>query len=316
MNWWPKRVCIWSIKLKSVKTEQHQEKFFDKRPGLYPWPDLLVGVGFSKNYKPRDVKFKKYLDLLGMKKGKKVLDVGCGEGIFLARVAKTYGADCTGVDISKKSIATAKRLESLRPRSGQAPRLHFQVADVTRLPFKDKSFDHVLSFDTLEHISDQSKALSEMARVLKPGGSLLLYTINKSQRYTWNFWLDKVGVDVYERVAHDPNLFLDPSWVKEELEGMGIEVGRLELFNSFFTLVADETIMILFLGLRRLGFFNPSSPGTGRYLASRFKAAVGKIFLNLTDLFSRLLLTPLEALEIPWKRSGYSNSFFILGRKR
>lgn len=282
-----------------METEQHQEKFFDERPGLYPWPDLLVRVGFSKSYKPRDVKFKKYLDLLRMKKGGKVLDVGCGEGIFLARIAKTYGTGCVGVDISKKSITAAKRWES--------PRLHFQVADVTRLPFKDKSFDHALSFDTLEHIQDQSKALLEMMRVLKPGGSLLLYTINKSQCYTWNFWLDKVGVDVYERVAHDPNLFLNPSWVKEELEGMGIKVERLELFNSFFTLATDEAIMILLLSLRRLNFFDSSS---------RSKVAVGRVFLNLADLFSRLSLAPLEALEIPWKRSGYSNSFFVLGRKR
>lgn len=307
MNWWPKRVCIGSIKLKSVKTEQDQEKFFDERPGLYPWPDLLVEVGFSKSYKARDVKFKEYLDLLGMKKGEKVLDVGCGEGVFIARVVKTYGANGTGVDISRTSLATAKRWGSTRLRSVQASRLRFQVADATQLPFPDKSFNYVLSFDVLEHIRDQSKALSEMVRVLKPGGSLLIYTINKNQRYTWNFWLDKLGVDVYQRVAHDPNLFVDPGRVKKELERLGIGVKRLELFNSFFTLAADETIMVLLSGLRQLSFFDPSS---------RLKATVGRVFLNLADLFSRLLLTPLEVLETPWRRLGYSNSFFVLGRKR
>lgn len=297
-----------SMRSKPIKTERYQRKFFDEHPALYPWPGLLTAAGFSKNYKPRDVKFKKYLDLLEMKKWEKVLDVGCGQGIFLARVAKTYEADCTGVDISKKSIATAKRWKS--------PRLRFQVTDATQLPFKDESFDYLLSFDVLEHIQDQVKVLSEMVRVLKPGGSLLVYTINKNQRYTWNFWLDKLGVDVYDCVAHDPDLFLDPGWVKEELEEMGVEVERLELFNPFFTLAADEAIMILLLGLRRLGLFDPSSPGTGRYPASRFKTAVGRVFLNLADLFSRISLAPLEALEIPWKRLGYSNSFFVLGRKR
>lgn len=288
---------------------QYQEKFFDKHPGLYPWPDLLVEAGFDKNYKPRDVKFKKYLDLLGMEKGEKVLDVGCGEGIFLARVVKTYGVDGTGVDISKKSIATAKRW--------QAPRLQFRVADAVKLPFQNESFDHVLSFDTLEHIGDpasaeasagrQSKALSEMVRVLKPGGSLLIYTINKNQRYTLNFWLDRLGVDIYDNVGHDPDLFLDPDWIRGELERMGIEVERVELFNSLFTLAFDAAIMVFLLGLKRLSFFDP---------ASRLKIAVGKVFLNLADLLSRALLTPLEMLELPWKRSGYSNSFFVLGRKR
>lgn len=270
-----------------------------KQYHLYPWPNLLVEVGFSKSYKPRDVKFRRYLDLLGIKKTDKVLDVGCGLGIFLARVAKTYEADCTGVDISRRSIAAAKRWDPSR--------LRFQVADATQLPFPDESFDHVLSFDVLEHIRDQGKALSEMVRVLKPSGSLLIYTINKNQPYTWNFWLDKLGVDVYQRVAHDPNLFLDPGRVKKELERMGIGVKRLELFNSFFTLAADETIMVLLSGLRQLSFFDPSL---------RFKATVGRVFLNLADFLSRLSLAPLEALEIPWKKSGYSNSFFVLGKKK
>lgn len=287
-----------------MKTRQYQEKFFDKQPNLYPWPNLLVEMGFSKNYKPRDVKFKKYLNLLGMKKGEKVLDVGCGEGIFLARVAKTYGADCTGIDISKRLIATAK---SLRLRSGQAHQLRFRVADATQLPFKDNKFDYVLSFDVLEHIQNQGKVLFEMMRVLKPGGLLLLYSINKNQRYTWNFWLDKLGVDVYKRVAHNPSLFPDPDWVKKELERMGIEVKRLELFNSFFTLAFDETIMLLLLGFRRLSFFD--SP-------LRFKVTMGRAFLNLSDFLSHFSLALLEVLEIPWKKSGYSNSFFVLGRKR
>jgi len=288
------------MKSQSIKTKkQYQEKFFDEHPVFYPWPYLLVKAGFSKNYKLREVKFKKYLDLLGMKPGKKVLDVGCGTGVFLARVAKTYGVDCTGVDISRKSIAAAKQWK--------LPRLHFQVADAVQLPFKDGSFDYVLSFDSLEHIQDQSKALSEMVRVLKPKGSILVHTINKNQHYTWHFWLGKLGVPIGERAAHDPSLFLDPGWVRNELERLRIEIERLELFNSFFTLAVDETIMILLLGFKRLNFFDPSSG---------FRAAVGKVFLNLAGLLSRFLLPPLEVLEIPWKRYGYSNSFFVLGGKR
>lgn len=282
-----------------MKTEKDQERFFDEHPGLYPWPDILVKMGFAKSYKLRDVKFKKYLDLLGIKKSDKVLDVGCGEGIFLARIVKTYEADGTGVDISKKSIVTAKQWQS--------PRLHFQMADATRLPFPDESFNHVLSFDLLEHVQNQSKVLSEIVRVLRPKGSLLIYTINKNQRYTWNFWLDKLGVDVYKRVAHNPKLFLGPGQVKKELERMGVGVERLELFASFFTLAIDEAIMMLLLGFKRLNFFDSSS---------RSKTVLGRFFLILADFFSRLLLAPLEALEIPWKKAGYSNSFFILGRKR
>lgn len=282
-----------------METKQYQEKFFDEHPGLYPWPDLLVEAGFAKNYKPRDVKFKKYLDLLGMKKEERVLDVGCGEGVLLARVVKTYGVGGTGVDISKKSIATAQKWRSRH--------LRFLVADATRLPFKDGTFAHVLSFDTLEHVRQQGKALSEMARVLKVGGSLLIYTINKNQRYTWNFFLDKLGIDVYNKVAHDPGLFLDPGWVRKELEGMGIEVQRMDLFNSFLTLALDEAIMVLLLFLKKLGLFRHPP---------RISNFAGEVFLNLADLFSRVILSPLEMIEYPWKKLGYSNSFFVLGRKR
>ncbi len=281
-----------------METEQYQEKFFDEQPGLYPWPDLLVEMGYSISYKPRDLKFKKYLNLLGLKKGGKILDVGCGTGTFLARIAKTYQVDCTGVDISKKSIAFANRWGS--------PRLHFKVADATQLPFADESFDHVLSFDALEHIQDQSKALSEIARVLKPSGSLLIYTINKNQRYTWNFYLNKLGIDIYERAAHDPDLFLDPRWVKKELKRRNINIERLELFNSFFTLAADEVIMIFLSISNKLNLFN-SPP--------RFKIVLGRLFLIMANIYSHLSLAFLEVLEIPWKRLGYSNSFFVLGRK-
>ncbi len=278
--------------------KQYQKKFFDEHPGLYPWPSLLVAMGFAKSHKLRDLKFKKYLDLLGIKKKEKVLDVGCGQGIFLARVVKTYGAKGIGIDISKRSIGTANHWPSSQ--------LSFQVADATHLPFPDKSFDHVLSFDLLEHVENQKKALAEMVRVLKPGGSLLAYTINSHQGYTWNFLLDKIGVDVYQNVAHDPRLFLDPGWVKKKLEGLGIKTERVELFGSFFTLAIDEAIMILFLVFKKLNLFDSSS---------RPKLILGKVFLNLINLFSHLFLVPLEVLELPWKKAGYSNSFFILGRK-
>ncbi len=286
-----------------MKSRKSQERFFDKSPSLYPWPNLLAKVGYSKSYKPRDVKFKKYLDLLEMKKGDRVLDVGCGTGVFLARIAQTWGIDGVGVDISKNSITLAK---SLKLNSGMTSRLRFQTADATKLPFKDKSFDHVLSFDVLEHIENQKKSLSEMVRVLKPGGFLLIYTINKHQRYTWNFWLDKLGIDIYKRVAHDPDLFLDPKWVEAELERRNINIEQLELFNSFFTLAADEAIMIVLSIYNRLNLFSSSTS---------VKVVLGRLFLNIANICSRLSLAFLELLEIPWKRLGYSNSFFVLGKK-
>ena len=287
------------MKSTSTKTKKYQKEFFNQKASLYPWPHLLIKAGFGKTYKPREVKFKEYLDLLGMKPKDKVLDVGCGKGIFLARTRKTYKVKGVGVDFSSKSIARAKKWSKTN--------LVFQVADATKLPFDDQTFDYVLSFDTLEHIQDQEKALSEMVRVLKGKGKLLIYTLNKNQSFTWHFWLKKIGVPIGKRAAHDPDLFLDPEETKKKLKDLGIKIKRLELFNSLFTLAADEAIMLTVLIFKHLNFFNP---------ASRFKTNLGKAFLNTTDFFSHLLLPLLQILETPWRKAGYSNSFFVLGEKR
>ena len=284
-----------------------QSRFFDNHPVIYPWPEVLKETGFSKLYKPREVKFREYFDLLALARGNTVLDVGCGDGILLERLRRTYAIAAAGVDISPLSVKRAKE---------GCPEIKFLVADATKLPFARDNFDAVLSFDTLEHIGgsgsaqgladEQRKAIGEMIRVLKPGGRLLIYTINKNQKFTLNWLLNGLGIDVYKGWAHDPKLFLDPKQVKRELEGGGVVVERIELFNAFFTLMADDVIMIASSGLAKLGLFEANTK------ASLF---LGKVFINLANLFSRNLLPVLAFLDTPWIKKGYSNSFFIIAGK-
>lgn len=146
-----------------------------------------------------------------------------------------------------------------------------------------------------------------MARVLKPKGRLLIYTLNKKQKFTWNWWLDKLGVDVYEGYAHDPNLFLDFYQTKRCLERTGLEIEKLELFNSFFTLAFDEVIMILVSLFSKLRLFKRETKNS---------LILGRIFLIITDFFSRVFLPFLETLDKPWIKKGYSNSFFLLAQKK
>jgi SAM-dependent methyltransferase len=104
--------------------------------------------------------------------GKRVLDAACGEGYgsaHLARTAKTV----IGVDISQESIAHASERY-------QAGNLEFQLADVCNLPFKDNEFECIVSFETLEHLEDQSGLLKEFRRVLEPGGFLLISSPDKA----------------------------------------------------------------------------------------------------------------------------------------
>jgi hypothetical protein len=145
-----------------------------------------------------------------------------------------------------------------------------------------------------------------MVRVLKPGGQILLWTLNQGQRYTWNWWLEKLGVDIYERVAHDPALFPSVIEVQMELESAGTSVERLELFNAFFTLALDEIIMLTVSFFERLNLIS----GDGK-----LNEFIGKIFLYVTDKLSRNLTGFLHWLDRPWIKRGYSNGFLVIVRK-
>src|SRR5579859_3951742 len=104
--------------------------------------------------------------------GLDVLDVACGEGYgsaIIARTAKTV----TGVDISSEAVAHASEQYS------NVKNLSFLTGSASDLPLPDASFDAVVSFETIEHLLEQEEMLSEIHRVLRPGGFLILSSPNK-----------------------------------------------------------------------------------------------------------------------------------------
>jgi ubiquinone/menaquinone biosynthesis C-methylase UbiE len=92
--------------------------------------------------------------------GDRILEVGCGRG-FVTRRIQAHSPDTQGIDVNPESI-----------RHGVAPNL--RVMDAARLDFEDAAFDKLYSFHAIEHLPDVGLALGEMARVLRPGGRLLL----------------------------------------------------------------------------------------------------------------------------------------------
>ena len=118
--------------------------------------------------------FDRIVEALGDTKGKRILDVGCGYCYHTTRLAER-GLTITAVDFSEVALAHAK--ENLA-KSGVADRVTLQQADATNLPFDDASFDHVLMWGVLMHVPQAEKALSELSRVLKPGGKLALSETN------------------------------------------------------------------------------------------------------------------------------------------
>jgi SAM-dependent methyltransferase len=103
--------------------------------------------------------------------GKRVLDVACGEG-YGSQILSVVAEDVTGIDISADAVAHAAG------RYG-TERLKFVEASAALLPLDDDSVDVVVSFETIEHHDQHEEMLSEIRRVLRPGGLMVLSSPNK-----------------------------------------------------------------------------------------------------------------------------------------
>ena len=132
-------------------------------------------------YEPKDDAQKRRIEIvlsaLKPAKGDAILDVGCGVGTFAYHSAKA-GARAYGIDYSEASIETAKKLAD---KFGLADMAEYRALDAAKkIPYEDGAFDKIVAADFIEHIDDNEKKalLSEMARVLKPEGFMVIFTPN------------------------------------------------------------------------------------------------------------------------------------------
>ncbi|MDQ3838604.1 MAG: class I SAM-dependent methyltransferase [Thermoproteota archaeon] len=133
---------------------------------------------FTKGGKPATVYLRALSYLQNISSGK-FLDVGCGRGELVLHLAR-LGRSAIGIDYSKSAIEICQ--DTLIKEKAPVRRLgQFKLANVTNLPFKDETFDAVFMLDVIEHLTkqDTEKALSELKRVLKKGGRIIVHTNNK-----------------------------------------------------------------------------------------------------------------------------------------
>ncbi|QNN67140.1 class I SAM-dependent methyltransferase [Sphingomonas lutea] len=114
-----------------------------------------------------DEAFQNIVEQLGDTRDKHLLDLGCGYCFHTSRLAKS-DLRITAVDFSTTALSEARRTIT---KAGLEGRVSLERGDATSLPFSNASFDHVLIWGVLMHVPDIEAALSEAARVLKPGGS-------------------------------------------------------------------------------------------------------------------------------------------------
>lgn len=122
---------------------------------------------------------------LNLRKGQRVLDVGCGTGIFTKLLAQK-GLNVTGVDESEKMLSIAKSKPELAG-------VEFINDNAEHLSFPDAHFDRVLCAFMLEFSTIPLKVVTEMIRVLKPGGIMIIATLNSA-----GIWAKgRIGEGVY-----------------------------------------------------------------------------------------------------------------------
>jgi len=148
-------------------------EFFDKTADRYHRQYYRETAG---GYHLR-VRREKVLQLFDQPGGK-VVDVGCGPAEMMEPLRR-MGCTCWGVDPS------ARMLEIARTRVKEDGSTHFIQGSATRLEFQDDFFDAALCMGVIDALRDSRKAIREMLRVLKPGGTLIISFTNRRSPYAW-----------------------------------------------------------------------------------------------------------------------------------
>lgn len=114
---------------------------------------------------------KQIVPYLELKKGDRVLDVGCGLGGHDFYMAEKYGAVIDAIDLSKNMMSVALQHFAKKPQI--ADNIKFSISDVTATDFKDNYYDVIYSRDALLHIKEKPELFRRFFRWLKPGGRLV-----------------------------------------------------------------------------------------------------------------------------------------------
>jgi ubiquinone/menaquinone biosynthesis C-methylase UbiE len=172
-----------------------------------------------------------FVRLSGLPAGARVVDLGCGSGIF-TNLLQRRGYRCSGVDLSPKMIALARAKFS---------DIEFIEGDIERLPLADASFDGVLLSGVLHHFPDRSRCAAEVFRILRPGGKFVAFDPNRINPFMYLYrdrtspFYSSVGVTENER----PVLFRE---VAETFRNAGFHAGTEFLSGMKYRYIASGAV--------------------------------------------------------------------------
>jgi ubiquinone/menaquinone biosynthesis C-methylase UbiE len=163
-----------------------------------------------------------------------ITDIGCGPGYLLQAIAKEMPENTlAGVDISEEMVEKAKaNFASM----GYGERIEFKQGSAGHLPFGDGTQEFIISTLSLHHWNEPQAAFSEIYRVLKPSGQMLIYDLRRDARrlffyliwFAQNIALRIMGVEAITKI-NEPTGSLLASYTKKEIE----EIMKKTLFNNY-----------------------------------------------------------------------------------
>lgn len=171
---------------------------FDRVSSKYDLTNDVLSGGLAPSWRVRTRK------ALRSKPGMHILDVACGTGT-VSRILADHGATVTGIDFSPGMISEGVA------RHGDHPGITFQQGDATELPFDDNTFDATTISFGIRNVQEPGRALAEMLRVTKPGGSIVVCEFSTPTtallRGAYDTYMNVVMPGVVGLVSSDPEAY-------------------------------------------------------------------------------------------------------------
>ena len=214
------------------------------------------------------------LTRLGLRPGDLVLDAGCGEGRHCFG-ALERGARVVGVDLDRDSLR--KAAGALRFRAHELGRLGGMLqADAFRLPFPDARFDRVICSEVMEHVHDYRAAAWELARVVRPGGTVAVTIPTATSEHLYL----RLGDDYFESPGGHIRIFR-PRELARGLAAAGLRTTGVGFAHAFHT---PYWALRSVVGLPRAD----ANPLVRAYRAFLIRATVSRALDRLEKLLDRV----------------------------
>ncbi len=219
----PKRLDITEHISSKQKKQLYVNQLFETIASHYDFFTVFFSYGMDRSWK------RKLIEMLNLRADEKALDIACGTGdIALALGEEFQSGNVIGLDITQAMIEIAEN----KRRAKNLSNVSFHRGDIMSLPFTDASFDCVSCGYALRNVPDVMLALSEIKRVLKPGGRFysldFAHPQNRIYRWLYLYYLVITGSIVGYLLHRDSDTY---RYIAESLKRYPGQIGVLEVMN-------------------------------------------------------------------------------------